>query len=181
MVRIASFFLAVLLAASLPAAMTRGDVLRMHVIPPDDTPAMQRVKLVLRDAVRATYAAEAPEGPMRSAAESILPQLKAAAQSAADSAGFTGEVRVSIAERTFTARRLGSLTIPAGTYPALIIELGEGQGQNWWGILDPGLAAFLARVFPEEGAEEATPVIDWSLEALLSAILGIPIGEGRST
>ena len=39
----------------------------------------------------------------------------------------------------FPTRIYGEYTLPAGEYTALIIELGEGAGDNWWCVIYPPL------------------------------------------
>ncbi len=36
-------------------------------------------------------------------------------------------------------RKYGDLTLEAGFYDALIIELGGGEGDNWWCVVYPPL------------------------------------------
>ncbi|MBQ8312760.1 MAG: stage II sporulation protein R [Clostridia bacterium] len=147
-------------------AMKTGVLLRMHVVAQDDTAEMQRVKLCVRDAVQAVYAA-APDqgGTMLQRTQALLPQLTQTAQVAARAKGFAGNVTVAIETLPFDQRSLDGLTIPAGTYPALMIRLGDAQGQNWWGLIDPELALQCA-AFDEELRW------DWSLHGFLRALLG---------
>lgn len=151
------------------AALFRsGVLLRMHVVAHDDTPEMQRVKYAVRDAVHACYAASAPSLPMVQSAQELLPRLTDAAVHAAREAGFEGGVRVTLTEGDFPERISGALTLPAGRYPALMVLLGDAQGQNWWGLLDPELS----RRFACMGDETAPIRWDWSLRGLLRALLG---------
>lgn len=175
-----------------PDAVTQrlrsGEWLRLHVIAQDDTPDMQHLKLLVRDAVRDCYAANRPQdATMIAATQSLLPQLTRAAREAAQAAGFTGEVEVELGSHRFDDRQLAGLTVPAGEYPALVIRLGDGQGRNWWGLIDPDAALMLAAVSQEdtegadhrqeeESTEKKAPVFwDWSWQALLSAIFGLPM------
>lgn len=149
------------------AGMKTGILLRMHVVAQDDTPEMQRVKLCVRDAVQDAYAAEAGgQAPTLFQASRLLPQLALAAQHAAKAEGFTGGVTLTIQQETFDERELDGLVIPAGSYPALIIRLGEAKGHNWWGVIDPELALNCA----SWGNGDAW---DWSLEGLWQALLNL--------
>lgn len=159
------------LSVSLPqqaitvAGMKTGILLRMHVIAQDDTSEMQRIKLCVRDAVRDAYAAEAVRpAPMLTQATQLLPQLTQAAQCAARAEGFTGMVTVSIQQESFDERELDGLLIPAGSYPTLMIRLGDAKGHNWWGLIDPELALNCA-------SWEESLSWDWSLDALWRALL----------
>ena len=158
-------------------AMKSGVLLRMHVVAQDDTPAMQALKAPVRDAVRQVYAAHtSPDNalPMLPRAAALLPELTAAAQSAAREAGYTGEVSVSLEWARFDRRTLDGLTIPAGWYPALMIRLGNARGHNWWGLIDPELALSAAAM-----ESDASRVLwDWTLEGLLAALFHLPLKGG---
>lgn len=148
-------------------AMKTGILLRMHVIAQDDTAAMQHIKLCVRDAVRDAYAAApASAGTMLTRTQELLPQLTQAARNAALAQGYTGPVTLRIEQVQFDQRTLDGLTIPAGEYPALMIRLGEAQGHNWWGLIDPELALSCAQW-------DGTATWNWSLTAFIHALLGI--------
>lgn len=149
-------------------AMKTGVLLRVHVVAQDDTAEMQRVKLCVRDAVLAAYAAAPEDGQtMLRRAEGLMSELTSAAVRAARDEGFTGAVEVSLEQAAFDSRTLDGITIPAGEYPALMIRLGDARGHNWWGLLDPQLALDSAAARQGDG-----PLLwDWSLSALLEALL----------
>ena len=155
-------------------AMKSGILLRMHVIAQDDTEEMQRIKLVVRDAVRQTYDEHCPDQalPMLANAQDMLPELTAAAQSAARAEGFAGDVAVAIETVAFDRRELDGYILPAGKYPALMIRMGDAQGHNWWGLIDPELSLGCAAL----GGAHGGPIEwDWSLRGFLAALLGLPM------
>ena len=39
----------------------------------------------------------------------------------------------------FPTRMYGEWTLPSGEYLALVVELGEAKGQNWWCVIYPPL------------------------------------------
>lgn len=151
-------------------AMKSGVLLRMHVIAQDDSDAMQQLKLHVRDAVRQAYA-DAPEdgATMLARTQALLPLLTRTAEEAARAEGFAGDVTVSIEQADFDQRTLDGLTIPAGNYPALIIRLGDAQGHNWWGLIDPELSVACAAWEKADGWR-------WSLQAFFQALLGLNTG-----
>ncbi len=54
------------------------------------------------------------------------------------------------------------------------------ESRLWWGMIDPELAAWLARLPIEEEAEE--PVLwDWSFRHFLAALFGQPLVKEEST
>lgn len=146
-------------------AMKTGILLRMHVVAHDDSDEMQRVKLCVRDAVRQVYASAEGTGTMLERTSALLPQLTQTARQTAEEEGFTGSVTVAIEHRHFDQRELDGLTIPEGEYPALMIRLGEAQGRNWWGLIDPELALACVRLGDLQEW-------DWSFAGFLNALLG---------
>ena len=146
-------------------AMRAGILLRLHVVAASDQEEDQRIKLCVRDAVRAAYA-ESPvvSLSMLEKTQTILPQLQAAAEEAARAQGYGGEVNVTLEQVDFDQRELDGLTFPAGIYPALMVRLGPAQGHNWWGLVDRELSLEAASVPEEAGVtlwEEAG--VRWTL------------------
>ena len=163
------FILARLLAPQMAsfrlfAGMQSGYLLRCHVVAQDDTAEMQRVKLCVRDAVLDAYAAHGTPGAMLPQARALLPVLTRAAEDAAEAEGFSGKVRVCLERRAFEERMLEGVTVPAGNYPALMVYLGNAQGHNWWGLLDPDMACRCA------GGEGISSPWDWSWQGFLDAL-----------
>lgn len=120
------------------SAAVRADTLRLHILANSDAIPDQLLKLKVRDAVLAELgpllqnAADKAEAQAR--LQAALPQLQAVAQRVSGQA-----VAVSLASAPFAARDYGSFALPAGVYTALRIELGAGQGHNWFCVLYPGL------------------------------------------
>lgn len=162
---------------TLPEKLRSGELLRFHVVAQDDTAEMQRIKLCVRDAVHACYVEkQSGSGLMLLEAARLLPALAESAESAARQEGFDGEVRIHLGVRFFSERMLGSCVIPAGEYPALMVYMGDAQGQNWWGLLDPVLSLELSQI-PDEDESEGVEW-DWSFWGLIRALLGISAGKG---
>ncbi len=53
--------------------------------------------------------------------------------------GFRYTARAALKREEFPTRVYEGVTLPAGVYDALIIELGTGKGDNWWCVLYPPL------------------------------------------
>ena len=68
-------------------------------------------------------------------------------------AGFDYTSTVTVTEEWFDTREYDGLTLPAGSYRALKITLGEGRGRNWWCVMYPpmclGIATDTGKVLPE--------------------------------
>jgi stage II sporulation protein R len=53
--------------------------------------------------------------------------------------GFNYTAKSLIKNEEFPTRVYGTLQLESGFYDALIIELGEGKGDNWWCVIYPPL------------------------------------------
>lgn len=53
--------------------------------------------------------------------------------------GFTYSASAHIANEKFPTRSYGELTLESGFYDALILNLGSGNGDNWWCVVYPPL------------------------------------------
>lgn len=151
--RFFAFLLAGLLLA-LPA-LGEPDLIRLHVVGRDDTEEAQRIKLLVRDAVlQAADAllmdADSPDEAYRILSEQ-LPLLEDAANARLRELGCDYAARAVAGVFSFPDRVYGNVTVPAGDYRAVRIELGEAEGKNWWCVLYPGLCR-LSRSTAEEDA-----------------------------
>ena len=157
-------------------AMKTGALLRLHVVAQDDTPEMQALKLTVRDGVRTAYAAQPrdPQDTMLTHTEKILPILAQAARDTAEANGYDRPITILLGRFEFDKREEDGLIIPAGQYPALVIRLGEAQGHNWWGLVDPTSALNLSSFFTSSDDIHW----DWTLASLLNALFCIPAQAG---
>lgn len=118
-------------------------VLRLHVLANSDSDADQALKLKVRDRIVAESAglfdgASSREGAEKIASEN-LQKLQNAAQDEVIHDGYRYPVRVYLTNMYFTTRQYDSVTLPAGTYDALRVEIGSGAGHNWWCVIFPPL------------------------------------------
>lgn len=65
--------------------------------------------------------------------------------------GADYSARISVGREEFPERDYGGAVYPAGEYTALIVELGTGEGDNWWCVLFPSLC--LSPAIAEEDIE----------------------------
>lgn len=139
--------LAVLIIACLCCgAMQEGvaeKVLRLHIIANSDSAEDQALKLLVRDELL-DYVRELTEGAegiedAKRRVEAAGAQLSAAARAAVARAGYDYGVRLYLDAADFPAKTYGGVTLPAGSYSAVNVILGEGGGQNWWCVMYPAL------------------------------------------
>lgn len=126
------------------ATVTAKDTLiRFHVIANSDSAPDQAVKLKVRDAVLAEYAAELEGCKGYEEAYKFLCQhreeMTAIAQSTLEEWGFNYGAKVEMGRDIFPTKSYGDLTLPAGEYQAVKIILGQGEGKNWWCVMFPPL------------------------------------------
>ncbi len=120
-----------------------GNVLRLHVLANSDGEQDQALKLLVRDRILA-QASPLLEGVTdRALAEEILEEslqsLADAGAAAVAEEGYSYPVTVSMEDTWFPTREYEDFSLPAGTYTALRVVIGEGGGQNWWCVVFPPL------------------------------------------
>lgn len=70
---------------------------------------------------------------------SLLDEIEDVCDSVLRENGFTYISTAKINKEKFPTRCYDNVTLEAGVYDALIIELGSGKGDNWWCIVYPPL------------------------------------------
>jgi stage II sporulation protein R len=70
---------------------------------------------------------------------SVLNPLKAIADRVLERNGFDYVSNVKICNEYFPDRYYGDFLVAQGFYDALIVELGEAKGDNWWCVVYPPL------------------------------------------
>lgn len=129
--------------SSASASALAGQVLRLHVVANSDTQEDQVLKLQVRDAVLEQADLLLEDVTDRGEAEAVLSQqLQALAEAGAAvvaGAGYDYPVTVSLEDCWFPTKVYDGFSLPAGTYRALRIVIGAGEGQNWWCVVFPPL------------------------------------------
>lgn len=118
------------------------NVIRLHVLAHSDGEEDQADKLLVRDAILATYGSALAGDTTEEAAarvEALLPSIRELAENTLAAAGRPQPVHVSFTDEVYPERVYGALHFPAGTYHSLRVMIGEGVGQNWWCVLFPPL------------------------------------------
>lgn len=120
-----------------------AEYLRIHVRANSNSEADQNVKYTVKDAVVkliTPYAAQC--GDKAEAMRVIGGKTGEIARECArvlEENGFYYGARAEVRREYFPTRVYDGVTLPAGTYDALIVELGSGEGDNWWCVLYPPL------------------------------------------
>lgn len=121
----------------------RGSVLRLHILANSDTEEDQRLKLCVRDALlehsEELFGESADLEEAEEAATEAMPEIISIAEETLRQQGCDLPVTAQLTDMTFDERVYGNITMPAGKYRALRIEIGEAKGHNWWCVMYPPL------------------------------------------
>ena len=124
-------------------ANTNTEYLRIHIRANSNKEADQAVKYRVRDGVveyltPAVAACETKEEAI-AAVTARLPEVERVAERILSENGYSYGARAKVCEESFPTRVYDGATLPAGVYDALILELGSGEGDNWWCVVYPPL------------------------------------------
>lgn len=135
------------------------NVLRLHVIANSNEKEDQALKLKVRDGI-ITYLNTSSCS--FSSKEDVLQyireneeQIQSIAKSIIEKNGYSYDVTVQLGNFSFPTKNYGDITLPAGFYDALRVNIGNASGQNWWCVLFPSLCFVDVSngVIPEESKE----------------------------
>ncbi len=119
------------------------DSIRLRILANSNSPADQLVKRNIRDAINEQMMMWVQDidslEDARTLTESRLPELEAIVDSELEDAGIDEAFEVSFEEVNFPTKLYGNYLYPAGEYEAVLVSLGDGQGDNWWCVLFPPL------------------------------------------
>lgn len=130
-----------LLEEKFPIEVSVPPVIRFHVRANSDSKEDQALKLEVRDAIlesmgeKFTTISDIEES--RAIILASSEEIKAVSQSVIQSRGKNYDVNISLKEEEFPIRKYGNLVFPQGNYEALIVEIGEAKGANWWCVMFP--------------------------------------------
>ncbi len=136
-----------------------NSVFRLHVIANSDSKEDQDLKYKVRD-VLISYMKEicANCTNKQQAIELVRNHQNEFKQIALDiikENGFSYNVNINIGNFEFPTKNYGDISLPAGYYDALRVEIGEAKGQNWWCVMFPPLCFvdITSGIVPEESKE----------------------------
>lgn len=135
-------------------------IIRLHVVANSDSPEDQQLKLQVRDKVMSRMSKRFEElkdiAEVKDIIEESLGEIETIARETIEENGKLYGVKAAFERTDFPTKVYGSLTLPAGTYQALNIVIGEGNGKNWWCVMFPPLCFIdVARgVVPEKTMKE---------------------------
>lgn len=133
-----SVLIFVVLLVSVINVNAKNDIVRIHIRANSDSEYDQNVKIKVRDEIN-LYLAPILETPKtKEQAVNILnehlPKLKEIAENVSKK-----ECSVTLRQEYFPEKNYNGTVYPEGEYTALIIEIGEGRGRNWWCVAFPNM------------------------------------------
>ena len=118
-------------------------VFRLHVIANSDTEQDQTLKLQVRDELLNFMNSICANCQTKEEAISIAQEhqddFEKIAKQTILNKGYNYSVKINIDNFYFPTKNYGDISLPAGLYDALRVEIGEANGQNWWCVMFPSL------------------------------------------
>ena len=120
-----------------------GELIRIHVRANSDLASDQEVKLAVKQNV-VEYLTPVLENQtdFNEALKSVRAEISALEELANQTLRQNGKnygASVRLTREFFPARAYENIVVESGVYDALIIELGEADGANWWCVIYPPL------------------------------------------
>lgn len=136
-----------------------NSVFRLHVIANSDSKEDQDLKYLVRDKVLEYMNNIAKNCSSKEEVIQLAYEYKDEfyniAKNVIKENGYNYDVKISIGNFEFPTKYYGDISLPAGYYDALKIEIGEAKGQNWWCVMFPPLCFVdvTAGVVPDESKQ----------------------------
>lgn len=119
------------------------DYLRIHIRANSNTEADQAVKYEIKDELVKFLTPFLSNVPTKEQAVEIVNNLRGTITNICShmliEKGFNYSVNVKVNNEYFPTRTYSNTTLQSGYYDAVIIELGDAVGDNWWCVMYPPL------------------------------------------
>lgn len=158
-----------------------GKVLRFHVLANSDSDKDQKLKMQVKEAILDYMEKEIPDvesvAVTTAWAKEHLSDIENVAREQMAREEYEYEVKAEVTSSYFPEKRYGDITFPAGEYYALRVEIGKGEGQNWWCVLYPNLCFLDAThaYVPEEGKKALESVLEEETYEQITAVTDFQI------
>ncbi len=139
----AILFLSLGLALFIPSTSSKQGFLRIHIRANSNSSVDQNIKYIVKESV-VEYLT-----PLVKDCESVNEAMKVVndnldgiskvATSVLKQHGFDYGAKAVLKDEYFPTRNYGDLVLENGYYDALIVNLGDGAGENWWCVVYPPL------------------------------------------
>ena len=149
-------------------------VFRLHVIANSDSTEDQNLKYKVRDSLLNYMNNICSNCASKQEAIEIVKEhqeeFKQVALNTIYEQGYSYNVNIEIGNFEFPTKHYGDISLPAGFYDALKVEIGEAKGQNWWCVMFPSLCFvdISSGVVPDESKEDLQKVLSDEEYSLIS-------------
>ena len=113
-----------------------NSVFRLHVIANSDSTEDQNLKYKVRDSILAYMNSISQNCSSKQEvidlANNHQEDFQRIAKQVITDNGYDYDVTIKIGNFGFPTKYYGDISLPAGNYDALRIEIGQASGQNWW-------------------------------------------------
>ncbi len=139
------FLLVVLGYADLQVDINRlqEDLIRIHVVANSDSEQDQSNKLLVRDAVLDYLQPKLSQFTDKEQVQQFLSQhlseLTEVVNRVLAELKTDQQATVKLQQEEFSKREYDTFALPSGCYDAIRIEIGQGEGENWWCVAFPML------------------------------------------
>lgn len=134
-------------------------VFRLHVIANSDSAEDQALKYKVRDSLLNYMNSLVTSTTSKDEAMEIvtnnIDNFKNIAEATIKENGYNYSVNITVGKHSFPTKYYGDVSLPAGIYDALRVEIGSASGQNWWCVMFPPLCFvdISSGIVPEESKE----------------------------
>ena len=119
------------------------EFIRFHVLANSDSKEDQELKLKVKNGIINMLSEELNNSKSKAETKETLikniPNIKLKALEIIKNNGYNYPVSVNLTNSYFPTKTYGNITLPAGEYEALKIDIGKANGKNWWCVMFPPL------------------------------------------
>lgn len=136
-----------------------SNVFRLHVIANSNSEEDQDLKYLVRDNLinymNSICSSTSSKEEAINLANAHIDEFYMIAEETIENAGYDYSVNITIGEYNFPTKQYGDISLPAGKYDALRVEIGSASGKNWWCVMFPPLCFVdvSSGIVPDESKE----------------------------
>lgn len=130
-------------ALCIPKQEISYDYLRLHIRANSNSEIDQKVKYEIKDAMVEFLTPHLCNVESKERAIEVVNNysslMKSKCQNVLKQKGFNYSVNIKVNNEYFPTRTYANTTLESGYYDAVIVELGQAEGDNWWCVMYPPL------------------------------------------
>lgn len=159
------FILIVGVAVMLPSEETNYDYLRLHIRANSNLSVDQSVKYEIKAKIVEYLAPYLSEVESKEDAIKTATLLKNSIENICNQLlsqkGFSYRAVVSISNEYFPTRTYSNTTLESGYYDAVIVNLGNADGDNWWCVMYPPLCFVNKFEMTTQNIKYKSKILEW--------------------